>query len=120
MIVMTKVKDIFEEKINKNKLLHDELVQKEINDLNKKLKSEKYKIENMITNTGLGVAYHDLIDSKDMLNSDLQRNFNKTYHSIDVELYKLNKMIDRKSKMVNYKYNNKKEKVFSQIRRNIM
>lgn len=64
----------------------------------------------MITNTGLGAAYHDLIDSKDMLNSDLQRNFNKTYHSIDVELYKLNKMIDRKSKMVNYKYNDKKEK----------
>lgn len=117
---MTKVKDIFEERINKNKLLHDELVQKEINDLNKKLKSEKYKIDNMIINTGLGEVYHDLIDSKDALNSDLQRNVNKTYHSIDVELYKLNKKIDRKSKMVNYKYNNKKERVLNQIRNDLM
>lgn len=44
MIVMAKVKDIFEEKINKNKLLHDELVQKEINDLNKNLKVKSIKL----------------------------------------------------------------------------
>ena len=113
---MTKVKDIVEEKIQKNKQLRDELVNKEVKNLNKKLKSEKYNIDTMIVKSGLGEVYHDLLDSKDNLNSELQRNYNKTYHSIDVELYKLNKKIDRKSKMVNYKYNNKKEKIMDQIK----
>lgn len=112
---MSKAKYIFEERISQEKQIHEELFRKEMNNLNEKLRSEKYNIETMILKTGLGDAYHDLIDSKDELNSKYQSRYNKTYHSIDVELYKLNKKIDGKSRMVNYKYNDIKDKLKNKV-----
>ncbi|HII09181.1 MAG TPA: hypothetical protein HA277_03300 [Methanosphaera sp.] len=117
---MTKTKDLFEKRINEKTQIHEAIFKKEMKNLEQTIKNEKYTVETMISKTGLGEVYHDLIDSKDKLNSDYQSKFNKTYHSIDVELYKLNKQIENKSKMVNYKYNNKKEKVIDKVLRQIM
>lgn len=107
--------NIFDKRINEQKRMYDELLNKELESLNEKIKSEKYNIDTMISKTGLGNIYHDLIDSKDQLNNECQSKFNQTYHSIDVELYKLNKKLDNEAKLINYKYNNKKEKVVDQI-----
>ena len=117
---MSKTKNIFEEKIKEKELIHEKLLKKEINSLENLLKNEKYNVDEMLYKSGIGHAYHDLIDSKDKMNSKYQSKYNQTYHSIDVELYKLNKRIENKSKMVNYKYNNKKEKVVNQILNQIM
>lgn len=117
---MSKTKNLFEKRINEQKQIHKAIFKKEMNNLEKAIKNEKYNVDTLISKTGVGFVYHDLIDSKDKLNSDYQSKFNKTYHSIDVELYKLNKEIDNKSKMVNYKYNAKKEKVIDKILRQIM
>lgn len=118
--IMSKTKNIFEEKIKEKELIHEKLLKKEINGLENLLKNEKYNVDEMLYKSGIGHAYHDLIDSKDKMNSKYQSKYNQTYHSIDVELYKLNKRIENKSKMVNYKYNNKKEKVVNQILNQIM
>lgn len=117
---MSKTKDLFEERINREKNIHEKLLKKEMENLNNRIKSEKYTIDNMISKSGLGNVYHDLIDSKDKLNANYQSKFNQTYHSLDVELYKLNKKIDCKTRMVNYKYNDKKEKVVNKILSEIM
>ncbi|MBE6485621.1 MAG: hypothetical protein E7Z85_02110 [Methanosphaera stadtmanae] len=117
---MSKTKDIFEEKIKEKEQIHEELLKKEMKNLEDILKSEKYNIDEMMSKTSLGYAYHDLIDSKDKLNSEYQRKYNQTYHTLDVELYKLNKKIENKSKMVNFKYNNKKEKVINRIINQLM
>lgn len=118
--IMSKTKNIFEEKIKEKEVIHEKLLKKEINSLENLLKNEKYNVDEMLYKSGIGHAYHDLIDSKDKMNSKYQSKYNQTYHSIDVELYKLNKRIENKSKMVNYKYNNKKEKVVNQILNQIM
>lgn len=118
--IMSKTKNIFEEKIKEKEVIHEKLLKKEINGLENLLKNEKYNVDEMLYKSGIGHAYHDLIDSKDKMNSKYQSKYNQTYHSIDVELYKLNKRIENKSKMVNYKYNNKKEKVVNQILNQIM
>lgn len=117
---MSKTKNLFDEKIKEKELIHEELFKKQMRNLDDMIKSEKYNVDSMISKTGIGHAYHDLIDSKDKINSKYQRKYNQTYHSIDVELYKLNKKIENKSKMVNFKYNNKKEKVINQILSQIM
>lgn len=119
-VIMSKTKNIFEEKIKEKEVIHEKLLKKEINGLENLLKNEKYNVDEMLYKSGIGHAYHDLIDSKDKMNSKYQSKYNQTYHSIDVELYKLNKRIENKSKMVNYKYNNKKEKVVNQILNQIM
>ena len=84
------------------------------------LTGKKYDIDTIINNSEIGGIYHDLIDSKDKMNSDYQSKYNQTYHAIDVELYKLNKKIDAKSRMINYKINNKKEKMFKRILSEVM
>lgn len=117
---MSKNKNLFEERINEKKRIHEELLKNEKKNIDEIIKSEKYNLDTMLTKTGLGGIYHDLIDSKDKMNSEYQSKYNQTYHSIDVELYKLNKKIDRKTKMINYKYNSKKDKIFNQIINEIM
>lgn len=117
---MSKTKDLFEKRINEKEQIHEELFKKEMKNLEDTIKSEKYNIDNRLSQTGLGNVYHDLIDSKDKLSSDYQSKFNKTYHSLDVELYKLNKEIENKTRMVNYKYNDKKERVVEKILHKIM
>lgn len=119
VIYMSKTKDIIEEKIEKNKILRDELVKKGVNHLDEKIKSEKYTAEALFMDTELGSVYHDLIDSEDKLNSKHQRKYNQTYHAMDVELYKLNQKIDRKARMVDYNINNKKDKLFKKIKNNL-
>lgn len=119
-VIMSKTKNIFEEKIKEKELIHEQLLKKEMSSLEKIIKNEKYNVDEMLSKSTIGHAYHDLIDSKDKMNSKYQSKYNQTYHSIDVELYKLNKRIENKSKMVNYKYNNKKEKVVNQILNQIM
>ena len=117
---MSKTKNLFEKRINEKEQLHEELFKKEMRNLEDNIRSEKFNIDNRLSQTGLGNVYHDLIDSKDKLNSDYQSKFNKTYHTLDVELYKLNKEIANKTKMVNYRYNDKKERVVEKILRQIM
>ncbi len=117
---MSKTKDIFEKRINEREQLHEELFKKEMRNLEDKIKSEKFNVDTLISKTSMGYLYHDLIDSKDKLNSEYQRKFNQKYHDIDVELYKLNKKLENKSNMINYKYNDKKEKVINKILNEIM
>lgn len=108
--------EILYKSMEANKKLHDKIVNENVRDLNKKLKSEKYSVESLIKESSLGDKYHDLINHKDLLNSELHSNINKTYHSIDVELYKLEKKIDRKARLLNYNYENKKNKIFDEIK----
>ncbi|RAP46022.1 MAG: hypothetical protein BZ135_04380 [Methanosphaera sp. rholeuAM6] len=117
---MSKTKDLFEERINREKAIHEKLLKKEMENLNERIKSDRYNIDNMLLKSGIGYAYHDLINSKDKLNTNYQSKFNQTYHAIDVELYKLNKIIDGKTRMVNYKYHDKKDKVVHKILSEIM
>ncbi|RAP52568.1 MAG: hypothetical protein BZ138_02710 [Methanosphaera sp. rholeuAM270] len=115
-----KTMNLFDEKIRERKIIYDELLKKELESLNTKIKSDKYDVNKMITKSGFGNVYHDLLDSKDKLSSEYQSKYNQAYHSIDVELYKLNKRIDRETKSINYRYNNKKEKVYDQVLSKIM
>lgn len=117
---MSKTKNLFEERIRERDEIHKKLLKKEMRNLEDKLQSKKYNVETLIEQSALGGAYHDLIDSKDNLNSGYQSTFNKTYHTIDVELYKLNKTLDRKTRMIDYKVNDKKEKIFKRIRSEIL
>ena len=66
---MSKTKDLFEEKINRKKTIHEKLLKKEMDNLNERLRSDRYNIDNMILKSGIGYAYHDLIDSKDKINT---------------------------------------------------
>lgn len=112
--------NLFEKRITENKRIHDELFRKEMENLNEVIRSEKYNVDTMIAKSKLGNVYHDLIDSKDKLNSEYQTKYNQTYHSIDIELHKLNKKIDNETKLINYNYNNKKEKVLNDLRNRIV
>lgn len=112
--------NLFEKRINENKRIHDELFRQEMENLNEIIRSEKYNVDTMIAKSKLGNVYHDLIDSKDKLNSEYQTKYNQTYHSIDIELHKLNKKIDNETKLINYNYNNKKEKVLTNLRNKIV
>jgi len=103
-------------KIDNNKKFHDKLVKEGLDNLNEKLRSDKYTIESIIANSELGYKYHDLIDQKDMMNSEFKSNINKSYHSIDVGLYKLNQKLENESRMINYKIDSKKEKILEQIK----
>ena len=63
---MSKTKNIFEEKIKEKELIHEKLLKKEINGLENLLKNEKYNVDEMLYKSGIGHAYHDLIDSKEV------------------------------------------------------
>lgn len=116
MVIKMKKDEILYKRREANKKLHEKIVNDNVRELNKKLKSDKYSVESLIKESSLGATYHDLIDQKDMLNSELHSNINKTYHSIDVELYKLNKKIDETARLLNYNYENKKNKIFDEIK----
>ena len=105
----------FEKKMNEQKEIHDKLFKQEKENLEKIIKSEKYNVDSIISRSNLGNVYHDLIDSKDQFNSEYQTKFNQAYHSVDIELRKINKIIDNESKMINYRYNTKKGQVLSKV-----
>lgn len=117
---MSKTRNLFEERIIEREKIHQKLLKKEMKRFEDNFKSKKYDVDTLINNSDIGGAYHDLIDSKDKLNSKYQSKYNKTYHSIDVELYKLNKKIDSKTRMIEYKINDKKEKMFNKILYKVM
>jgi len=104
MVIKMKKDEILYKRIEANKKLHEKIVNDNLRNLNDKLKSEKYSVESLVKESSLGDTYHDLIDKKDLLNSELHSNINKTYHSIDVELYKLEKKIDGKARLLNYNF----------------
>lgn len=99
-----------------NKRLREKVVKDGVNKLNRKLRSDMYTVDNIVANSSLGYKYHDLIDHKDKMNSDLKRNVNKSFHQVDVELYKLNNKLENESRMINYRYENKKENLLNQIK----
>lgn len=113
------VKDLFEEKMAENEKIKKELVDKELYKLKDTLRSEKYRVDTLIENSRLGSVYHDLIDSGDMLNSKVQRSYNRTCHSIDIETYKMNQKIDNKLRMINREYEIKKEKLELKLKENL-
>jgi len=108
-------KNIYDEKVKERKQIHEELLQKQMKNIENRIRDEKYNVDTMLSKTGITGVYHDLVDSKDKLNSERQRTFNKAYHSVDVELYKLNKKIDNRMKMVNYKFNEKKDQIYNKV-----
>ncbi|WP_455646022.1 hypothetical protein [Methanosphaera sp.] len=108
--------DPFEERQKKSKAIHDELIKKGVTTLNKTLKSEEYKLNNLVSKTSLGSTYHDLIDPEDKINSKYQRKYNEAYHAVDVELYKINRVINQKERMINYEVNKKTEQIFGKIK----
>jgi len=116
MVIKMKKDEILYKRIEANKKLHEKIVNDNLRNLNDKLKSEKYSVESLVKESSLGDTYHDLIDKKDLLNSELHSNINKTYHSIDVELYKLKKKIDGKARLLNYNFEKKKNKIFDEIK----
>lgn len=104
------------ERLENNKKLHDKLVKEGVDKLNEKLKSDKYTVDSMIADSNLGHTYHDLINHKDKINSKLKMDVNKRLHQVDVELYRLNNILDNQGRMINYKFENKKEEVLSNLK----
>ena len=104
------------DQLEDNKKLHDKKVKEGVNKLNEKLRSDKYTVDTLIANSSLGYKYHDLIDRKDKINSKLKSNVNKSYHDIDVELYTLNKKLDNEGRMINYRFEEKKENLFNRLK----
>ncbi|MBO7719738.1 MAG: hypothetical protein J6S29_06280 [Methanosphaera sp.] len=104
------------ERLENNKKIHDKLVKEGVKKLNDKIKSDKYSVDSLIAESSLGYKYHDLIDQKDMINSKLKMDVNRYFHQIDVELYHLNNVLDNKSRMINYEFENKKEELLSNIK----
>ncbi len=117
MIKMSK--NVFEERIKKQDLLKKQFVNKELKELNNLLKSKKYDIDTLITKSSLGETYHNLVDDKDKIDSKFQSEYNKTYHDIDVSLYKIDKKIEHKTRLIEYKINNKEKKVLDKIKTEI-
>lgn len=116
---MSKTGNIFDEHIKTKTKIHDELFRKEKKALDELLNDKKYEIESMIERSSLGGAYHDLLNQKDHINSEYHSELNKGLHTVDVELYKLNKKLDHKMKMVDYKINQKKEELEFEIKKNL-
>ncbi len=106
---------IFEKRIRETKEIHEKLVKEEMNNLNETLRSKKFDVDTLISKSNLGNTYHDLIDSKDQLNSEYQSKFNQAYHSIDIELRKLNKKLDNETRKMDYNINHAKEKVINKV-----
>ena len=104
------------ERLENNKKLHEKMVKEGVENINKKLKSDKYTVDSLVADSDLGHKYHDLIDQKDMINSKLKMDVNKRLHQIDVELYHLNNSLDNQSKLINYKFESKKEEVLSNLK----
>lgn len=103
------------EKMDERKKIHEKLRKEGVNQINDKLRSDKYTVESIIADSELGYKYHDLLDSKDLLNSEFNRNVNKTLHNVDVELYKLNKKIDANARKLTYDFDKKKETVLKKL-----
>ncbi|MBR3213539.1 MAG: hypothetical protein IKF79_03385 [Methanosphaera sp.] len=104
------------ERLENNKKLHEKMVKEGVENINKKLKSDKYTVDSLVADSDLGHKYHDLIDQKDMINSKLKMDVNKRLHQIDVELYHLNNSLDNQSRMINYKFESKKEELLSNLK----
>lgn len=102
--------------LENNKKIHEEKVKDGVEKLNQKLRSDAYSVDSIVANSTLGYRYHDLIDRKDMINSNLKSNLNKGLHQIDVELYRLNKKLDNESRMINYNVDRKKEELLNNIK----
>ena len=114
------VYNILNEKIKKTEQIKNELIKKGVKNLNQKLKNDDYKIDNIIEKHSVSDTYNNLINSKDKIDSRFQSNYNKTYHSVDVELYKLNRKIDNKIRLVNKDYETKKEKIELKLKKNLL
>ena len=99
-----------------NEKLHEKLVKEGVDKINERLRSDMYTVDSIVANSPLGYKYHDLIDSKDKMNSKLKRDVNRSFHQIDVELYKLNNKLDNEGRMINYNFENKKEEVLNKIK----
>lgn len=84
--------------------------------LEKLLSSKKYSTEVLVSSSPLSGVYHDLFNMKDQMDSHIQSEFNKKYNDIDTMLYKLNKKIENKSNMINYKVSQKEEKIKDKLR----
>ncbi|OED30879.1 hypothetical protein NL43_00785 [Methanosphaera sp. WGK6] len=80
------------------------------------MKSEEYNLNNLISETSLCSTYHDLINPKDKINSKYQKNYNQSYHNIDIELYKLNRMIKHKEQIINSEINKKTLKISDKLK----
>lgn len=109
-------KDIVDEKIKKNQKNRDDLINKQLNKLNKKLNTDSLNFDNYVKGTSLTEQYHDLINQKDKINAKQKRSINQTYNMIDVEMYKLNKKIDSRIRKLEYDLNNKKEKIIERTK----
>lgn len=117
---MAKKEDFFQKHIEEKERFHDEIVDRHVRKLNDKIRSDKYAVESLLADTTLGNTYHDLLNSKDEMNSKLQRNINQSYNILDIELYKLNKKLDKTSRMINYKADAKKDEVLKKIKYNLI
>lgn len=102
---MSKSKDIFDEYMYKKRLIREEVIDKEKKEFEEKLKSKRYEIDSMISRSSFGGLYQGLLNEKEQLDSELAGNVNKTRHTIDVELYNMNKKVENKARLVNYKIN---------------
>ena len=113
---MSKTKNLFDIRMEGNDKIHKELFNKEKKALEEKLRDKKYETRVMIENSSLGGTYHNLINEKDDINSELHSQLNKGLHTVDVELYKLNKNLDNKKRMVDYKINQRIEQIEQELK----
>lgn len=105
------VKDKFEEAQRKKEAMKKQLIHKDVKELEKTLKSKKYSAEVLIADSPLSGVYHDLVDDKDKMDAKLQSHINQAYNEVDTKLYKLNKKIENKSRLINYKIDEKQKEI---------
>ena len=79
-------------------------------------KSKKYSTEVLVASSPLGEIYHDLFNKKDRMDAKMQSDINRTTNDIDTLLYKLNKKIENKTSLVDYKISQKEEQIKERLK----
>ena len=107
--------DLIIKRRENKRMIREKLAESSLKDIENRLKDSTFDLDSYINQTTLGDEYHNLINSKDKIESKYNRKFNQTYHQVDVELYKLNKKIDGDFKLISYSIDNRKQKLLEKV-----
>ncbi len=108
--------DPLTERIEETKKIKDDLVNSRKDILDDVLSSKRYTVDSIIFRSELSDEYHNLIDSEDEIEPDIEYDVNKTRHMVDVELYKLDEKLKDEGFIEDYKDNGNLKKIRERIR----
>ena len=102
--------------LNQRKRQKEQKAKAEKRKIEQLAKSKKYSTEVLVAKSPLGGVYHDLFNKKDRMDSKIQSDINRTSNDIDTLLYKLNKKIENKTNLVDYKIRQKEEQLKERLK----